>query len=214
MTELAGNVTFLGPDDHRRGAAGDRARLASAGRPGPLVEVGVFDDRGGRCRPGQAGEIAVHSDQVHVGYFEDPSATEATTFTDDADRSWFRTGDVGVVDDDGYLTIVDRLKDVIVTGGENVSSREVEEILATCPGVREVAVVGLADEHWGETVCAVVVTDGSLLTPNDVVAFARTRLAGFKTPRRVVFAPALPRNLAGKILKPELRAQLASAPTA
>jgi acyl-CoA synthetase (AMP-forming)/AMP-acid ligase II len=209
MTELAGNVAYLTPDDHRRGAVDTPARLRSAGRAGPLVALNVVDREGNSCAPGTAGEIVAHGDQVHLGYFEDPGADAASFFLDEEGRRWFRTGDVGVFDGEGYLTIVDRVKDIVVTGGENVSSREVEDVVAGCPGVAEVAVIGVPDEHWGESVCAfVVLRSDADVAPDEIRAYAGARLAGFKTPRRIVLVPQLPRNLAGKVLKAELRASV------
>ena len=182
MTELSGNAVFL--DD-----AGHRQRPTAAGRPGPEVEVRLADD----------GEILVRAPQVMTGYWEDPEAT-ARTIVD----GWLHTGDVGEIDDDGYLHVVDRAKDIVITGGENVSSREVEDVLSTHPGVRQVAVVGVPDEQWGEAVCAVVVPDGPV-TLEDLVAHTRGVLGGFKRPRRLVLVDALPTNAGGKVLKRELR---------
>lgn len=207
MTELAGNVAFLSAADHARGLAGDPQLLRSAGRSGPLVQIAIVGDDDAEVPRGMPGEVVVRGDQMHLGYWHDAAATDATKWTDPDGATWFRTGDLGTVDVNGYLTIVDRLKDVVVTGGENVSSREVEDVLHRCSGVHEVAVVGVPDEHWGEAVCAVVVpVEASALTASDVIAFARSELAGYKTPRLVVFVHELPRNLAGKVLKAELRA--------
>jgi fatty-acyl-CoA synthase len=139
-----------------------------------------------------------------LGYWQDVDATAAAL----AD-GWLHTGDVGRIDDDGLLTVVDRLKDVIVSGGENVASREVEAVLHAHPGVADVAVVGLPDARWGERVAAVVVRrDGEPVTAEELVALARSHLAGFKVPRHVEFVAALPRNAAGKVLKQVLRDDL------
>lgn len=209
MTELAGNVVFLGPDEHRRGLAGEERLLAAAGRPAPNVEVRVVDDDARTLPVGQPGEIVVRGRQVMLGYWDD-DATTRQSFTGD----WFHTGDVGVFDDDGYLAIVDRKKDVIVTGAENVSSLEVEEeILRSCPEVREVAVVGVPDPHWGENVCAVVVyRPGSALAAADLIGRVRRSLAGYKAPRHVVVTDELPKNGTGKIVKDDLRRWLAGRP--
>jgi acyl-CoA synthetase (AMP-forming)/AMP-acid ligase II len=200
MTELSGNAVFLDADDHRRALAGDERLLVAAGRAAPDVEVRIAAD----------GEILVRAPQVTAGYWDDPAATAAAIEPD----GWFHTGDVGRLDDDGLLTIVDRKKDVIVTGGENVSSREVEDALHALPSVADVAVVGVPDETWGENVCAVVVRrDGeSDVSAAAVVDAVRGRLAGFKRPRHVVFVDELPRNASGKILKHELRHWLAANP--
>ena len=199
MTELSGNAVFLGPDDHRRALAGDERLLHAAGRPGPGVELRIADD----------GEILVRAAQVTAGYWDDPEAT-AAAFTDDG---FFRTGDVGRLDDDGLLTIVDRKKDVIVNGGENASPREAEDVLHAHPAVRDVAVVGVPDPHWGENVCAVVVRrPGTDVAAGALVDAVRDRLAGFKRPRHVVFVDDLPRNASGKIVKPALRRWLSEHP--
>src|SRR3954471_1264519 len=195
MTELAGNAVFLDVAAHRRGLAGDRALLSTAGRPGPGVDV----------RPAEDHEILIRSPQVMARYWDDPEATAATLVD-----GWLRTGDVGRFDADGNLAIVDRKKDVILTGGENVSSLEVEQVLHDVPEVGEVAVVGVPDPEWGENVCAVVVPHaGTTVDADALVAAARARLAGFKVPRHVVVVDELPKNSTGKIVKQELRTWLA-----
>jgi acyl-CoA synthetase (AMP-forming)/AMP-acid ligase II len=209
MTELSGNATFLDPDAHRRALAGDEHLLTAAGRPAPNVEVRVVDDAMADVPAGASGEIVVRGAQVMAGYWMDEEATQRA-FSD----GWFHTGDVGTFDGEGWLYIVDRKKDVIVTGAENVSSREVEDaILAACPELREVAVVGVPDAHWGENVCAVIVLrPGSTLDPTELTDRVRQRLAGFKVPRHVVVLDELPRNATGKVLKQQLRAWLAEHP--
>ena len=207
MTELSGNVAFLGPDDHRAAAAGDDRLARAAGRPGPLAAVRVVDDGGGELGPDDVGELVVRADQVFAGYWEDPDAT-AAAFTPDG---WFRTGDLARIDGDGLVSIVDRKKDVIVTGGENVASREVEEVLERHPAIREVAVVGLPDVTWGEDICAVVVPADPAAPPtlDELVAFARAHLAGYKKPKRLVVVAELPKNATGKVQKQRLRDDLA-----
>lgn len=198
MTELSGNAVFLGPAEHRAAAAGDARLLDAAGHPAPGVDV--------RLDP-VSGEILVRADQVMAGYWQDPDASR-TALPD----GWLRTGDVGRLDHDGLLTVVDRLKDVIVSGGENVASREVETVLHTHVGVADVAVVGLPDDRWGERVTAVVVRrPGAFVSEAELVALSREHLAGYKTPRAVVFVEELPRNAAGKVLKHQLRADLSPA---
>jgi acyl-CoA synthetase (AMP-forming)/AMP-acid ligase II len=195
MTELSGNAVFLGPDEHRRAAAGDDRLLRAAGRPAPGVELRLADD---------TDEILVRAPQVMLGYWHNGDATAAALT-----GGWLHTGDVGRIDDDGLLTVVDRLKDVIVSGGENVASREVEAVLHAHPGVADVAVVGLPDARWGERVAAVVVRrDGAGVDADELVALARAHLAGFKVPRVVEFVDSLPRNAAGKVLKQRLRDDL------
>ncbi|GAA2135502.1 class I adenylate-forming enzyme family protein [Actinomadura napierensis] len=204
MTELSGNATFLSPADHRAAMASRPELAVSAGRPADGVEIGVIGEDGAHVSPGALGEVVVRGAQVTPGYWDDPDAT-AEAFA----GGWFRTGDVGRVDADGYLYLVDRLKDVIVTGGENVSSREVEDVLRTVPGVGEVAVVGLPDPRWGQSVCAVIVADGAPPPAEELIGACRARLAGFKTPRRIEYVDALPRTGTGKIRKSVLRARLA-----
>jgi fatty-acyl-CoA synthase len=145
-----------------------------------------------------------------AGYWGDVETTKAALT-----QGWFHTGDIGVFDADGVLSVVDRKKDVIVTGAENVSSREVEEeILRSCPEVREVAVVAVPDPHWGENVCAVIVLRaGATLTPDVLIGRVRGRLAGFKAPRHVVEVGELPKNSLGKLLKQDLRRWLADQPS-
>lgn len=194
MTELSGNAIFLGPEEHRAAAAGDARLLVSAGRAAPGVEV----------RLGAGDELLIRAPQVMRGYWDDADATAAAIDHD----HWLHTGDVARIDDDGIVTIVDRTKDVIVTGGENVASREVEEVLHAHPAVRDVAVVGVADERWGEQVCAVVVAR-TPVSGDALIAHCRDRLAGFKTPRRVEFVDELPRTASGKVRKHQLRHDLA-----
>jgi acyl-CoA synthetase (AMP-forming)/AMP-acid ligase II len=195
MTELSGNAAFLGADAHRAAAAGDERLLHAAGYPTDGVEM--------RLAPGND-EILVRSPQVMAGYWDAPEATAAAL----ADE-WLHTGDAGRIDDDGLVTVVDRTKDIVVTGGENVASREVEAVLHTHPAVADVAVIGLPDSRWGERVAAVVVCrDGVEVTPADLADLVRAHLAGFKVPRSVLFVEELPRNAAGKVLKQQLRDEL------
>jgi acyl-CoA synthetase (AMP-forming)/AMP-acid ligase II len=186
MTELSGNAVFLDGEGHR-------SHPRAAGRPSPEVEVRLGDD----------GEILVRAPQVMAGYWDDPAATAATIVD-----GWLHTGDLGEVDTDGYVYVVDRSKDIVISGGENVSSREVEDVLSTHPAVGQVAVVGVPDDRWGEAVCAVVVPRGEV-TLDDLVAHTRGVLGGFKQPRRLVLVDELPTNAGGKVLKRELRDQLA-----
>lgn len=207
MTELSGNAVFLDAAAHRRGLHGEPHLLAAAGVPGPLVGLRVVDADGVDVPVGAAGEIAVCGPQVCSVYWGDAAATTASRR-----GRWFLTGDVGRRDDDGFLYIVDRVKDIIVTGGENVSSREVEDVLHAHPAVREAAVVGEPDPRWGENVCAfVVLRGGATATGEELVGFVRARLAGYKKPKRICFVAELPKNSAGKIVKAELRATLAAA---
>jgi long-chain acyl-CoA synthetase len=190
LTESTGGVMQLDPADH----AHERL-LRSAGRPFPWVELKIVD-----------GEVWLRAPNVTPGYFNRPEET-AAALTDDG---WLKTGDGGYLDDDGYLFLTDRIKDMIVSGGENVYPVEVEEALAQHPDVAEVAVIGVPDERWGETVKALVVARaGRSPTADELVAFARERLAGYKLPRTVEFVDDLPRTPSGKVLKRELRERAA-----
>ncbi len=204
MTELSGNAAFLNADQHRAGLDGRPDLLRSAGCATPLVELRIVDDDGAAVPPGTVGEIAARGDQVMAGYLDDPDATDVAIVA-----GWLHTGDLGTIDVDGVLTVVDRKKDVIVTGGENVASREVEAVLYTHPAVREVAVVGVPDAYYGEAVAALVVLrPGAETTPEDLVAHCRASLAGYKKPRRIEFVAELPKNTVGKIDKVRIRADL------
>jgi acyl-CoA synthetase (AMP-forming)/AMP-acid ligase II len=155
---------------------------------------------GVRIRTDEFGEVLARSNVVLESYWEQPEESAVAL-----DGGWFHTGDGGSMNE-GYLTISDRKKDVIITGGENVSSIEVEDVLSSHPAVREVAVVGTPDERWGEAVTAIVVTDGSPITGDDLIAHCRASLAGYKCPKRVEFREALPRTATGKLQKFKLRA--------
>ncbi len=166
-----------------------------------FAAVRVVDDYMNELPPGQVGEIIVKGEQVMQGYWNRPEATDEAF-----QGGWFHTGDMARRDEEGYFYIVDRKKDMIITGGENVYSREVEEVLYAHPGVSEAAVIGLPDATWGERVTAVVTRRaGADVTEADIISLCRDRLAGFKTPRRVEFVDELPKNVSGKILKRELR---------
>lgn len=174
-------------------------KAGSVGRPLRHVDCRIIDESGRAVPAGTAGELLVRGPNVFVGYWNRADATdEALT------GGWFHTGDIAVTDADGYLRIVDRKKDMVITGGENVYPAEVEHVLAELTGVSEAAVIGVPDDTWGELVTAVVVTHLPL-TEADVIAHCRTHLAGYKCPRRVEITDAIPRNASGKILKRELR---------
>jgi acyl-CoA synthetase (AMP-forming)/AMP-acid ligase II len=206
MTELSGNVLIFRKQHHLRAVEGEENLLASCGVPMSLADVKVVDDDFNECRPGEVGEIVVRSDQVLTGYFRNPEAT-ASSFH----QGWFKTGDLARRDEEGFFYIVDRKKDMIISGAENVYSREVEEVIYQHPDVIEAAVIGLPDPQWGEVVSAVVVArPDSGLTAQSVMDFCRDRLGGYKRPRRVFFVDALPRNASGKALKRELRDQFSS----
>lgn len=201
LTEVCGVATHLMSDEHRD--PGHPERLVSAGQPVPGMEVRIVDPESLADVPvGQSGEIWLRSPQLMKGFLGKPEAT-AEVITGDG---WFRTGDIGKVDDEGFVYVHDRLKDMIITGGENVYSPEVERVLSEHPAVLECAVVGVPDETWGETVRAVVaLREGSSATEQELIDHCRASLAKFKCPTSVRFVDALPRNPTGKILKRELR---------
>ena len=199
MTESSSVLTFLGPDDHRQGGA----LLRSAGRPLPGVVLSIQDDDGNVLAPGEPGEVCARSGNFMIEYWNKPEAT-AEVFR----GGWYHTGDAGYLDDRGYLYLVDRVKDMIVTGGENVYSSEVENALGTHPAVLQVAVIGIPSEQWGEAVHAVVVLrEGHEVSEAELIAHAREWIAGYKVPKSVSFrAEPLPLSGAMKVLKRELRA--------
>jgi len=204
MTELSGNVLFFDGPSHVRAVEERPEMLAAAGRKMSLSTLRVVDDDMNDVGVGEIGEIVVRGDQVMQGYWRNPTATEEAFA-----GGWFHTGDLARFDDEGFHYIVDRKKDMIITGGENVYSRQVEDVIYQHPSVVEVAVIGLPDEHWGENVCAVVVLEGgATATANEIIQVCRDNLAGYKKPKRVEFVGELPKNASGKVLKRELRAQL------
>jgi len=196
LTETVGPVAMLRPADH----VGDR-KMQSCGKAVPGVEIRVVDSDGQDCATGDVGEIIVAGVQVMNGYWRRPDDT-----ADAIQNGWLHTGDAGFFDSDGYLYIHDRLKDMIVSGAENVYPAEVERVLAEFPGVAEVAVIGVPDERWGEAVKAVVVEEpGTTLVGKDIIEYARQHIAHFKCPKSVDIINSLPRNPSGKVLKKELR---------
>ncbi|WP_167160040.1 acyl-CoA synthetase [Streptomyces sp. MBT27] len=200
QSEIGPLATVLGPEEHE-------GRLDSCGRPVLFVEAKVVDESGKEVPDGTAGEVVYRSPQLCEGYWDKPAET-ADAFRD----GWFHSGDLAVRDDEGYFTVVDRVKDVINSGGVLIASRQVEDALYTHPAVAEAAVVGLPDERWIEAVTAFVVrregTQGSV-TEAQLINHARELLAHFKAPKRVLFVDGLPRNASGKILKRELRDRFA-----
>ncbi|MCP1968074.1 AMP-binding protein [Bradyrhizobium elkanii] len=197
LTESFGGDTFMD-------AGREIEKIGSTGRAIAHVEIEIRDDSGKRLPAGQNGEICLRGPKVTQGYWKDPEKTASAFFGD-----WFRTGDVGYLDDDGFLYLTDRKKDMIISGGENIASSEVERVIYEMPEVREVAVIGLPDARWGEKPVAIVVlADDAKLDLPGLTDFCRTRLAGFKVPRQLVIRDSLPRNPSGKVLKRVLRAEL------
>ncbi|MBU2499572.1 MAG: long-chain-fatty-acid--CoA ligase [Proteobacteria bacterium] len=202
QTETGPLTTVLRPEDHvLDGSEEQLARLASAGRTVLNYEARIVDGQGMDVRIGEVGEIVVRSESMTVGYWKMPQET-AETIKD----GWLHTGDFGRVDDDGYVYIVDRKNDMIISGGKNIYPREVEEVLYRYDGVLEAAVIGVPDEHWGESVKALVVLKpGKTATEEDIIAFCKQDLASYKKPRSVEFREELPKNPTGKILKRLIR---------
>jgi long-chain acyl-CoA synthetase len=194
MTESASIVTY---NHYYRHVVG------SVGTPANLVEVQIRDLEGNVLGQGEEGEICICGPHITKGYLNQPEETESAFWGD-----WFRSGDIGVMDEDGYLYIVDRLKDMVITGGENVYPREVEEVLYTRPEVLECAVVGLPDHEYGERVTAFIVPrKGHQIDPISLKDYLKTRLAAFKVPKEYITVEDLPKSSAGKVLKREVRKQ-------
>lgn len=197
MTETCGTVVALGPEDHDPCGS---PRMASAGKALPGVELRVVDEQLKPVGPGITGEILIRSPTTMIKYWQQPTAT-ADALVD----GWMRTGDAGYLDRDGYLFVQDRLKDTIISGGENVYPAEVESVLYAHPEVGEVAVIGVPDPRWGEAVTAIVVPAGQSVDVPGLLAWARERLAAYKVPKTVILRDGLPRNASGKVLRRELR---------
>jgi acyl-CoA synthetase (AMP-forming)/AMP-acid ligase II len=204
LTETSGGITYLPPEDH---VPQNAERLLSCGRPLNPVEIRIVGAHGRDLPAGEIGEVTCRSPQNMKGYWKLPEET-ASALQD----GWFHTGDAGWLDPDGYLYIHDRIKDMIVTGGENVYPAEVERVLSAHPAISELAVIGVPDERMGEAVKAVIVRkQGAEVAADEIVTFARGRMAGYKIPSSVDFVDSLPRNSAGKVLKRDLRAPYWSA---
>ena len=194
LTETVSGDTFLD-------RASIRSKLGSVGRPCQYLELDIWDEAGASLPPGERGEVVLRGPKVFKGYWRDPTATSAAF-----EGGWFHTGDIGFKDDDDYLYIVDRLKDMIVSGGENIASSEIERVLYEHDAVLEAAVVGRTDDRWGEVpVAYVVLNEPGTTTAEDLIDHCRQQLARFKVPKAVVIVDVLPRNPSGKILKRELR---------
>jgi acyl-CoA synthetase (AMP-forming)/AMP-acid ligase II len=198
-TETSGGITWLPPEDHNPNG---NEKMLSCGKPNSLAEIRIVGADGRALPARQVGEIICRSPQNMKGYWNLPDATASTIRGE-----WLHTGDAGYLDEDGYLYIHDRVKDLIVSGGENIYPAEVESALFSHPAIADVAVIGVPDDTWGEAVKAIVVKKpGAEVTGEEIIAYARERIAHFKAPRSVDFVASLPRNPSGKVLKRELRA--------
>ncbi|MBW2279555.1 MAG: long-chain-fatty-acid--CoA ligase [Deltaproteobacteria bacterium] len=201
MTETTAALTYLMPEDHDRALAGEDGLLLSAGRPLLGTQIKIVDEQGETVPNGTVGEICGRGPQLMKGYWNLPEATSEALVD-----GWMHTGDAGYVDDEGFVYVQDRTKDMIVSGGENVYPREVEDAIFEHAAVADVAVIGIPSERWGEEVKAIVVLkQGAEATGEDIVAHCKTRLGSYKQPRSVDFIGELPRNPSGKVLKKELR---------
>ncbi len=201
QTESSAMLTYLSSGDHERALAGKPELLRSCGRAAPWTEVQVVDEDGNELPVGEIGEIIGRGPQLMRGYWKMPDAT-AETLRD----GWLHTGDAGSMDEEGYFFIQDRIKDMIVSGGENVYPAEIEQVLYEHPAIADVAVIGIPDDTWGEAVHAIVqLKPGAEASAEDIIAFCRDRLAGYKRPRSVEFIDQIPRNASMKVLKKDLR---------
>jgi acyl-CoA synthetase (AMP-forming)/AMP-acid ligase II len=205
QTEAPMMIAMMAPAEHvDEGGAVRRERLSAAGRPAPLVTVAIMDDQDRPVPRGERGEICARSSLVMQGYYKNPDATAETLR-----NGWLHTGDIGFLDDDGFLHIVDRAKDMIITGGYNVYSTEVEQALSAHPAVQDCAVVGLPDDKWGERVVAVIEpASGAPVDADQLKAFVKSRLGAVKTPKQIEIWDDLPRSKVGKVLKTDIKARL------
>jgi long-chain acyl-CoA synthetase len=203
QSESGPGITHLNKEDHNvlDKPEKEQKKLASAGRPDIGVQARIVNDKDEDVGPGEVGEIIVRSKHIMVEYWHKPDDTKATLV-----NGWLHTGDIGYYDEEGYIYVVDRKKDMIISGGENVYPREIEEVLYRHPAILEAAVIGIPDDYWVEKVHAVIaLKKGKEVTAEELIAFCKKSLAGYKTPKSIEFVDALPKNPAGKILKRELR---------
>ncbi|MEM7741976.1 MAG: AMP-binding protein, partial [Pseudomonadota bacterium] len=199
MTEACGTIVYLPPEDHD--PQGNQ-RMRSAGLPMPGVELKIIGGDGQSLAPNEVGEVVLRSPSIMRGYWNNDAATKETI----DDDGWLRTGDAGYLDTDGYLYIHDRVKDMIISGAENIYPAEVESAMFGHPDIADVAIIGVPDDKWGEAVKAVVVlTPGAEANVDAILDFTRARIAAFKVPKSVDFLKELPRNASGKVLKRTLR---------
>lgn len=200
LTETTGTIVYLPPEDHDLEG---NPKMRAAGRPMPGVQLKILDAAGVEQPTGQVGEIVTRSSSNMAGYWHRSEETQATLNVE----GWLRTGDAGYLDEDGYLYIHDRVKDIIISGGENIYPAEVENAIYGHADVADVAVIGVPDEKWGEAVKAVIILrPGAVRKPDEIIAHARARIAAFKVPKSIDFVDDLPRNASGKVLRRELRA--------
>jgi acyl-CoA synthetase (AMP-forming)/AMP-acid ligase II len=192
----------LKPDDHKlEGSEQEKRRLMAAGREAIMVNARVVNNEGEDVAPGEPGEVITKGAANLLGYWNDPEAT-AQSIRD----GWYYTGDIATVDEDGYIFLLERKNDMIISGGENIYPKEVENVLYSHPAINEAAVLGVPDDHWGESVKALIILhEGEVLTEAEVIAYCKQHLAGYKKPRSVEFVDDLPRNASGKVLKKVLR---------
>jgi long-chain acyl-CoA synthetase len=201
MTESSGTVAILRPDAHDPDGPNPHL-LKSCGRAMPWVELRVMDAEGEPAPAGTTGELWIRSPMLMAGYWRNPQATAAAITPD----GWFRSGDAAQMDSDGHVFLIDRMKDMIISGGENIYPAEIENVLNGHPAVAQVGVIGVPHDRWGETpLAAVVLRPGTQATEDDLRAYTRANLATYKCPSRFIFVPELPRNASGKLLKPEMR---------
>lgn len=199
LTETTAQTTYLSPEDHE---SQHKEKLKSAGKALPYIEVRIENQKGEILPPGEVGEICIKTPSIMSGYWKMPGETDKVVR-----QGWMHTGDAGYMDTDGYVYISDRIKDMIVSGGENIYPIEVENAIFSHPAVADVAVIGVPDDLWGEAVKAIVtLREGTSATAGDIIAFAKQRIASYKVPKTVDFVKQLPRNAAGKVLKKDLRA--------
>jgi acyl-CoA synthetase (AMP-forming)/AMP-acid ligase II len=205
QTEAPMMISMMTPREHfNADGSVARTRLSSAGRPGPLTQVATMNSDGALLATGETGEIVIRGSLVMMGYYKDPAATAEA-----GRHGWHHTGDIGRLDEEGYLFIVDRAKDMIITGGFNVYSAEVEQALMQHPDVQDSGVIGLPDEKWGEKVVAVVqLRTGRNVRPEELVTFVKARIGSVKAPKLVEIWTDLPRSKVGKVLKKEIRAEM------
>jgi acyl-CoA synthetase (AMP-forming)/AMP-acid ligase II len=202
MTEMAQPITFLGPEDHIiEGSPGQLRRLSSAGRPALGVELKILNENGQPVKPGEIGEICICSNKMIKGYWNKPQETAEAIV-----NGWLHTRDMGTIDEEGYVYIVDRKSDMIISGGFNIYPREVEEVILAHPAVSEVAVIGVPDEVWGEAVKAMVVLrPGALASEEEIIQFCKENLGSYKKPKSVEFINEIPKTAYNKVDRKALR---------